>query len=263
MASTLKIDTIQNYSAAEVTVNDALVINETLAVTGNSTLTGTLAVTGATTLSAALTYGGVALSNAVTGTGKMVLDTSPTLVTPVLGVATGTSFQGIIGNVTPAAGSFTTLTTTGKQTNYNSIATVSNGIPAEYATVDLTAQTAAVGTTTLYAVPASGAGQYRVSWNAKVTTPATTGAATSTLGALTIVYTDPDTVVQTITAIAQRPDTSWATTNTSNTTTTFLISLPLTLNCSASTNITYAMAYASDTANQMAYNLHLKCEALG
>src|SRR3990167_8363816 len=108
MASTLKIDTIQSYSAAEVTVNDALVINETLAVTGNSTLTGTLAVTGATTLSAALTYGGVALSNAVTGTGKMVLDTSPTLVTPVLGVATGTSFQGIIGNVTPAAGSFTT-----------------------------------------------------------------------------------------------------------------------------------------------------------
>jgi hypothetical protein len=30
-------------------------------------------------------------------------------VTPVLGAATGTSFQGIIGNVTPAAGSFTTL----------------------------------------------------------------------------------------------------------------------------------------------------------
>ena len=44
-----------------------------------------------------------------TGTGALVFATSPTLVTPTLGVATGTSFQGIIGNVTPAAGSFTTL----------------------------------------------------------------------------------------------------------------------------------------------------------
>jgi hypothetical protein len=48
-----------------------------------------------------------------TGTGANVFATSPTLVTPVLGVATGTSFQGIIGNVTPAAGTFTTLTSTG------------------------------------------------------------------------------------------------------------------------------------------------------
>lgn len=146
---------------------------------------------------------------------------------------------------------------------YKSIATVSNGVPAEYATVDLTAQTAAKTTTTLYAVPASGVGQYRVTWNAKVTTAATTGAATSTLGALTIVYTDPDSVVQTITAAAQVAAGTIATTSTGNSTTTVLIGLPLTLNCKASTNITYAMAYASDTANQMAYNLHIKLEALG
>jgi len=44
-----------------------------------------------------------------TGTGALVFATSPTLVTPTLGVATATSLQGIIGNVTPAAGSFTTL----------------------------------------------------------------------------------------------------------------------------------------------------------
>lgn len=60
------------------------------AVSGNATVGGTLTVagvttlTGAATLSAALTYGGVALTNAVTGTGKMVLDTSPTLATPTL-----------------------------------------------------------------------------------------------------------------------------------------------------------------------------------
>jgi hypothetical protein len=63
----------------------------------------------------ALTYGGVTLSAAVTGTGKMVLDDTPTLITPVLGVATGTSFQGIIGNVAPAAGTFTTLESTAVQ----------------------------------------------------------------------------------------------------------------------------------------------------
>jgi hypothetical protein len=45
-----------------------------------------------------------------TGSGALVFATSPTLVTPVLGAATGTSFQGIIGNVTPAAGAFTTVT---------------------------------------------------------------------------------------------------------------------------------------------------------
>jgi hypothetical protein len=36
-------------------------------------------VAGAATLSSTLTYGGVTLTNAVTGTGKMVLDTSPTI----------------------------------------------------------------------------------------------------------------------------------------------------------------------------------------
>jgi hypothetical protein len=48
-----------------------------------------------------------------TGSGALVFATSPTLVTPTLGVATATSVQGIIGNVTPAAGAFTTLNTTG------------------------------------------------------------------------------------------------------------------------------------------------------
>ena len=54
-----------------------------------------------------------------TGSGALVFATSPTLVTPVLGVATGTSFQGIIGNVTPAAGAFTTVTATGSGTLTN------------------------------------------------------------------------------------------------------------------------------------------------
>ena len=51
-----------------------------------------------------------------TGSGSLVFATSPTLVTPVLGVATATSVQGIIGNVTPAAGTFTSLTANGNTT---------------------------------------------------------------------------------------------------------------------------------------------------
>ena len=66
--------------------------------TASPTFTGTatipvLSVTGASTFGSTINYGGVTLSASVTGTGKMVLDTSPTLVTPVLGVATATSIN--------------------------------------------------------------------------------------------------------------------------------------------------------------------------
>lgn len=179
-----------------------------------------------------------------------------------LGTNTIVDSGSIVATILSASGTFVANGATGKVSTYNSIATVSNGVPSEYATVDLTAQAAAVGTTTLYAVPASGAGQYRLSWDAKVTTAATTGAATSTLGALTIVYTDPDGVAVTLTAPAMIAAGTIATTSTGNTTGTVLVGLPLTLNAKASTNITYAFAYASDTANQMAYNLHIKLEAL-
>jgi hypothetical protein len=174
----------------------------------------------------------------------------------------GTNRCYMLGNdfVCPGALQSATITTSGLLTNYKGIATVSNGVPAEYAAVNLTAQTAAITTTTLYAVPASGAGQYRVSWNAKVTTPATTGAGTSTLGALTIVYTDPDGAVQTITAPASIAAGTIATTSAGNSTTTVLLGLPLLLNCKLSTNITYAFAYVSDSAAQMQFNLHMVLE---
>lgn len=144
-------------------------------------------------------------------------------------------------------------------TKYGNINTVANGLASEYAAVDLVGQTAAITTTTLYAVPSTGATEFRVSWNAKVTTAAGTS---STLGALTIVYTDPDGVVQTITAPASIAAGTIATSSTGNTTATVLLGLPLMLNCKALTNITYAMAYASNAANAMNYNLHIRLEAL-
>lgn len=71
-------------------------------ITLGGTSTGAIILTRATTLSAALTYGGVTLSNAVTGTGNMVLSTSPSLTTPLLGTPT----SGVLTNCTglPIAG---------------------------------------------------------------------------------------------------------------------------------------------------------------
>lgn len=53
-------------------------------ITGNSSISGNLSVGGTSSLGGAITYGGVTLSNAVTGTGNMVLSASPTLTgTPI------------------------------------------------------------------------------------------------------------------------------------------------------------------------------------
>lgn len=95
----------------------------------NARNTGVFGALSATTLSlsGALTYGGVTLTAAVTGTGKMVLDTSPTFVTPALGTPssgvvtnlTGTAsinINGTVGATTPTTGAFTTLSASGHVT---------------------------------------------------------------------------------------------------------------------------------------------------
>ena len=68
--------------------NSVVIVADT---TGNMSGVGTLSMNGE------LTYGGVTLSNAVTGTGKMVLDTSPTLVTPALGTPTSGTLTNATG----------------------------------------------------------------------------------------------------------------------------------------------------------------------
>jgi len=99
--------------------------------------------------------------------------------------------------------------------------------------------------------------------NSVITKVTTVAGTSSTLGPLTITYTDPDGVVQTITAAAQSNAGLIETSDSGNITTTVLLGVPMMLNCKASTNIQYAFAYASNAANVMAYNLHMKLEALG
>ena len=69
-------------------INSSLVTDSTSTGTGSIITAGGVGIAKALYVGTTLNYGGVTLSAAVTGTGKMVLDTSPTLVTPILGTPT-------------------------------------------------------------------------------------------------------------------------------------------------------------------------------
>jgi hypothetical protein len=86
ISSTLTTDATSTASGSIITAG-GVGIAKALYVGTTSNLAGSV------TFGSTIVYGGVTLSASVTGTGKMVLDTSPTLVTPVLGVATATSIN--------------------------------------------------------------------------------------------------------------------------------------------------------------------------
>jgi hypothetical protein len=82
------------------------------------------------------------LGTVASGNISACTSTSMVMVTPVLGAATGTSFQGIIGNVTAAAGSFTTLGATGAitssgTTSSSSVASSNSEQGANHATLSM------------------------------------------------------------------------------------------------------------------------------
>jgi hypothetical protein len=140
-------------------------------------------------------------------------------------------------------------------TKYAGITTVSQGQPAEYATVDLTAQTAAIAATTLYAVPAGGSGMYRISWSADITTAATTSSILGGTNGFQVVYTSPtDSVVKT-TVIGN------SITSAANTTGTAIGGCEV-VYAKASTNIQYSFDYTSIGVTPMAFEIHVKIEAM-
>lgn len=168
----------------------------------------------------------------------------------------------VISSVQP---DFPNLSGVGKISKYGNINTVSNGVPSEYATVDATAQSAAITATTLYAVPASGVGMYRISWVAAATTAATTSSTLGGTNGFQIVYTDADDSVVKTTPAPGAPSAglnqAYSQTNQGNTTAS-QISGVIIVNAKASTNIQYQMGYTSSGATSMQYNLHIKLEAL-
>lgn len=148
----------------------------------------------------------------------------------------------------------------GKVLTYNAISTVSNGVPTEYATVDLTAQGAAIAATTVYAVPAGGAGMYRVSFVAKVTQVATTSSVLGGTNGFQVVYTDQDDSVVVTTPAGHLFNSTTA--SLALNTTQAVYSGVIIVNAKLSTNIQYSIDYTSVGGTPMQYNLHIKVEAL-
>ena len=174
---------------------------------------------------------GVVLS---TGSTRTVLSASPT-------------FTGTVG--------LPIVTLTGTVTNYNNISTVSNGVPAEYATVDLTGQGAAIAATTLYTPLGGATGMYRISWSATITTVDGVSSSLGGTNGFQVVYTSPTDSVAKTTA----PQTPWATgLNTTGTADGGV----MVVYAKGGTNIQYAYDYTSATPGQMKYELHIKLEAL-
>jgi hypothetical protein len=153
------------------------------------------------------------------------------------------------------------LVTVGKLSTYNAIATVSNGVAAEYATIDTTGLTANVAASTLYAVPASGAGMYRISAYVVETTA---GSVSSVLPNVQIVYTDKDSNVSVtidatpILGAAGLGQTGALNANAGGTVSSGVIVIYV----KASTTIQYQTSNYASVAAGMTYALHLKLEAL-
>jgi hypothetical protein len=134
-------------------------------------------------------------------------------------------------------------------------------VPQVVAVYDVDALIGAVPpVSTLYVPPANGI--YRVSWAALVTLPGGVG---STLGPLTIWYTDNvEDVPIGVVAAAQTNAGGITTSNSGNTNTSGLWGIPVLLNCRAGAGIGFSTAYSSPgSGDEMRYSLHIKVEYMG
>lgn len=88
-------------TAGSATITGNLVVGGTQTTTGVQTFTAAPVMSALTASLPVFTNGSKALvSNAMTGTGNVVMSTSPTLVTPTLGAALATSINGVTIPVT-------------------------------------------------------------------------------------------------------------------------------------------------------------------
>ena len=141
----------------------------------------------------------------------------------------------------------------------NGVSTVGNVFAMLTGVYDQTAQVASTSGATLSAsLPQTGF--YQVSGYIKKTTAATTS---STLGPLTLTYTDGgDSTVLTPTLAFLTSAGAIATTNATNSTTVTGMNsiVPFSFYGKAGTSVTFSLTYASSGAVPMAYEVHLRLE---
>ena len=164
-----------------------------------------------------------------------------------------------LGAASLAIGNGTASDTTGKLSfgtvaKYNGTATVRNGIAAEYASSDLTAQSAAITATTLRSAPQTG--MYKVSWSATITTASDISSVLGGTNGFQVIYTSPtDSVAKTTV-----PGNS--VTSSANTTGTAVGGVEV-IYAKTGTNIQFSYGYTdSHTSTAMAYELHITVEAM-
>ena len=169
-------------------------------------------------------------------------------------VALSRSAAGVMALGNGAQGDTTGNLQLNQITKYSGTALVGAGVPSLVAKFDATAQAANIGSTLLYAVPASGAGSYRFSAYVVITQAATTS---STLAAAQVQWTDNDTNVVETLSITNNPTSN--TVGTQGGTANLIV-----FNAKASTNINIQTAgYASSGVTPMQYAVHIKLEYLG
>lgn len=224
---------------------------------GASGATGTTGAAGATGAQGAQGATGNTGATGPTGsTGAQGLSgaTGPTGAAGETGAAGATGTTGAVGSTgatgaTGTAGSMGATGATGPQGPTGATGSM------VVASVNLTAQAAAIAATTAYAVPANGAGVYRISYVAKVTTAAGTSSILGGTTGFQVKYTDADdsVVITTAASITINLNTTQA-----------QMSGVIVVNAKASSNIQYLMGYTSiaGLGAAMQFNLHLKVEAL-
>jgi hypothetical protein len=101
--------TINKVTITAPTTGATLTLADGSTLATSGAFSTTLTTTGTTTLTLPTSGTVTALGNSTTGSGNIVLATSPTLTTPVIGAATGTSLT-VTGALTTTAGALTTGT---------------------------------------------------------------------------------------------------------------------------------------------------------
>ncbi len=146
-----------------------------------------------------------------------------------------------------------------KIAKYNSITTVSNGVPSELGTADLTAQTAAKAATTIYTPTATG--MFRISVYLQVTTAASVSSVLGGAGGVVITYNDGDGNVAQSDTVALATTAGAIAINAAGNTTATNLTGSIVIYAKTGVAIQYAIGYTS-SGTAMQYAAHLKLEAL-